>query len=109
MDGLKKKRDKFLTELKELAKQRRREPELQNLQSQIDGLDTRLRYCRKDRDAIVSIAFFSFHLFDDHEIQFLLFYGFFFRVKKTYPIRLQLCWSHLKLYFVIDALMENIQ
>ncbi|EDO49596.1 predicted protein [Nematostella vectensis] len=52
VDGLKRKRDKYLTELKELAAHRRKEPELQNLQSQIDGLETRLRYCRKDRDAI---------------------------------------------------------
>jgi structural maintenance of chromosome 1 len=53
VDGLKKKRDQFLNELKDLAKHRRKEPELQNLQSQIDGLDNRLRFCRKDRDNIV--------------------------------------------------------
>nr|QIC49988.1 structural maintenance of chromosomes protein 1 [Actinia equina] len=52
VDGLKKKRDKFLNELKDLAKHRRKEPELQNLQSQIDGLDNRLKFCRKDRDNI---------------------------------------------------------
>lgn len=54
VDGLKRKRDKLVNEIKDLAKQRRREPELQNLQSQIDGLETRLRFCRKDRDVIVS-------------------------------------------------------
>eukprot|EP00117_Sycon_ciliatum_P043766 scpid25552/ scgid31647/ Structural maintenance of chromosomes protein 1A len=54
VDGLKKKRDEYLDELKELAKQRRREPELQNLQSQISGLETRLKYSRRDRETMVN-------------------------------------------------------
>lgn len=50
VDGLKRKRDSFLTELKELSKHRRKEPELQNLRSQIDGLEHRLRYSTKDKE-----------------------------------------------------------
>ena len=57
VDGLKRKRDSFLTELKELSKHRRKEPELQNLRSQIDGLEHRLRYSTKDKETTVSWHF----------------------------------------------------
>ncbi|KAJ7391319.1 Structural maintenance of chromosomes protein 1B [Desmophyllum pertusum] len=50
VEALKSKRDSFLTELKELSKHRRKEPELQNLKSQIDGLEHRLRYSKKDKE-----------------------------------------------------------
>ncbi|XP_020611608.1 structural maintenance of chromosomes protein 1A-like isoform X1 [Orbicella faveolata] len=50
VDGLKRKRDSFLVELKDLSKHRRKEPELQNLKSQIDGLEHRLRYSTKDKE-----------------------------------------------------------
>ncbi|KAK2550128.1 Structural maintenance of chromosomes protein 1A [Acropora cervicornis] len=50
VDGLKRKRDSLLSELKELSKHRRKEPELQNLRSQIDGLEHRLRYSTKDKE-----------------------------------------------------------
>lgn len=54
VDGLKRKRDSFLVELKDLSKHRRKEPELQNLKSQIDGLEHRLRYSTKDKETTVS-------------------------------------------------------
>ena len=54
VDGLKRKRDSLLTELKDLSKHRRKEPELQNLRSQIDGLEHRLRYSTKDKETTVS-------------------------------------------------------
>ena len=41
-------------ELKDLSKHRRKEPELQNLKSQIDGLEHRLRYSTKDKETTVS-------------------------------------------------------
>lgn len=50
VDALKRKRDSFLAELKELSKHRRKEPQLQNLKSQIDGLRNRLRYSHKDKE-----------------------------------------------------------
>lgn len=51
---MKKKRDSYLAELKDLSKHRRKEPELQNLRSQIDGLEHRLRYSTKDKETTVS-------------------------------------------------------
>ncbi|RMX38379.1 hypothetical protein pdam_00005515 [Pocillopora damicornis] len=50
VEGMKKKRDSYLAELKDLSKHRRKEPELQNLRSQIDGLEHRLRYSTKDKE-----------------------------------------------------------
>ncbi|KAM7440579.1 Structural maintenance of chromosomes protein 1B [Porites harrisoni] len=50
VDALKRKRDSYLAELKELSKHRRKEPQLQNLKSQIDGLRNRLRYSHKDKE-----------------------------------------------------------
>ena len=35
---------------------KRKEPELQNLQSQISGLDTRLKYSKRDREATVCVC-----------------------------------------------------
>ena len=54
MDGLKKQRDRCLDELKDITQVRRKEPELQNLQSQITGLETRLKFSKTDRDVTVS-------------------------------------------------------
>lgn len=54
VEGMKKKRDSYLAELKDLSKHRRKEPELQNLRSQIDGLEHRLRYSTKDKETTVS-------------------------------------------------------
>lgn len=50
VEGLKRKRDSLLADLKDLSKHRRKEPELQNLRSQIDGLEHRLRYSTKDKE-----------------------------------------------------------
>ena len=57
VDGLRRQRDRYLEELKELADIRRKQPELLNLQSQISGVETRLKYSKKDRDVTVSLAF----------------------------------------------------
>ena len=59
VENMKKRRDKFLSELKELAKHRRKEPELQNLRSQIDGLENRLRYSTKDKETTVCLDSFG--------------------------------------------------
>ena len=53
VDGLKRSRDRYLEELKELNITRRKEPELNNLTSQINGLETRLKYSKRDRDSSV--------------------------------------------------------
>ena len=57
VDSLRRQRDRYLEELKELADIRRKQPELLNLQSQISGVETRLKYSKKDRDVTVSLAF----------------------------------------------------
>ena len=54
LDVLKKKRDSYMNELKTFAQDRRKETELQTLRSQIDGLENRLRYARRDKDTTVS-------------------------------------------------------
>ena len=53
VDGLKRSRDRYLEELKELNVIRRKEPELNNLTSQINGLETRLKYSKRDRDSSI--------------------------------------------------------
>lgn len=53
VDGLKRSRDRYLEELKELNVTRRKEPELNNLTSQINGLETRLKYSKRDRDSSI--------------------------------------------------------
>ena len=53
VDGLKRSRDRYLDELKELNVIRRKEPELNNLTSQINGLETRLKYSKRDRDSSI--------------------------------------------------------
>eukprot|EP00731_Ephydatia_muelleri_P024127 Em0016g398a len=50
VDGLKKQRDRCLEELKDITLVRRKEPELQNLQSQITGLETRLKFSKTDKE-----------------------------------------------------------
>lgn len=54
MDALRRQRDRYLEEIKEVTAKRRKEPELQAMASQISGLETRLRYSKKDRDTTVS-------------------------------------------------------
>lgn len=55
------KRDALQAELKEQLKRKRKEAELRTIQSQIKGLDTRLKYTLKDKDSTVSrVAPFRF-------------------------------------------------
>ena len=56
MDALKRQRIRYLDEVKEVSQVRRKEPELQNLQSQISGLETRLKYSKRDREVTVSLC-----------------------------------------------------
>ncbi|PAA92637.1 hypothetical protein BOX15_Mlig017759g1 [Macrostomum lignano] len=48
--NLKNKKEKLQAELKDLMKIKRKEAELKNVQSSIQGLETRLKYTEKDRD-----------------------------------------------------------
>eukprot|EP00111_Clytia_hemisphaerica_P021741 TCONS_00063932-protein len=52
VDGLKKKRDQFVKELKDLQVERRKDSNLQDLKSQMGGLDHRLRYTQTDKETI---------------------------------------------------------
>ena len=54
VESLKRKRKNYLEEIKEVSARRRKEPELQAIESQIQGLETRLRYSKKDREVTVS-------------------------------------------------------
>ena len=54
VDALKRQRDRYLEELKEVTVVRRKEPELQNLKHQIDSLENRLSFSKKDREVTVS-------------------------------------------------------
>ena len=56
MEALKRQRTRYLDELKEVSQVRRKEPELQNLQSQISGLETRLKYSKRDKEVTVSMC-----------------------------------------------------
>ena len=53
VDGLKKKRDQYVKELKDLATERRKDSNLQDLKSQINGLEARLKYTKRDKETIV--------------------------------------------------------
>lgn len=53
VDGLKAKRDRLVNDLREVVEVRRKEPELQNLLSQITGLEMRLKHSRRDKDITV--------------------------------------------------------
>ena len=53
VDALKRRRDSYVSELKELQKERRREADLATMKSQIDGLETRLKFAKKDKEATV--------------------------------------------------------
>ena len=56
VDALKRQRDRYLEELKEVSMVRRKEPELQNLKHQIDSLENRLSFSKKDREVTVSFT-----------------------------------------------------
>ena len=42
-----------MTEMKDLQKERRKEADLSAMKSQIDGLETRLKFAKKDKEATV--------------------------------------------------------
>jgi len=52
VDGLKKKRDQYLKEIKDLGNERRKDSNLQDLKSQINGLEARLKYTKRDKETI---------------------------------------------------------
>ena len=54
VDALRRQRERYLEELKEVSAVRRKEPELQNLKHQIDSLENRLSFSKKDREVTVS-------------------------------------------------------
>lgn len=50
VDGLRKQRDRYLDELKTVMQKKRKEPELIQLTSQINGLESRLKFSRRDKE-----------------------------------------------------------
>ena len=54
VDKLKRKRDECLEEIKELNVDRKKESTLQDLKSQINGLESRLKYTRRDKETMQS-------------------------------------------------------
>jgi structural maintenance of chromosome 1 len=50
VDALKRQRDRYLEEIKEVTVVRRKEPELQNLKHQMGSLENRLSFSKKDRE-----------------------------------------------------------
>eukprot|EP00112_Aurelia_sp_Birch-Aquarium-sp1_P012291 Seg2586.6 transcript_id=Seg2586.6/GoldUCD/mRNA.D3Y31 product="Structural maintenance of chromosomes protein 1A" protein_id=Seg2586.6/GoldUCD/D3Y31 len=50
VDALKRRRDQYLNEIKELTKDRRKEGDLAVMKSQLDGLETRLKFAKKDKE-----------------------------------------------------------
>lgn len=59
IDQLKRRRDQYVTEVKDLTAERRKESALQDLKSQISGLESRLKYTRRDKETIVKFVVFS--------------------------------------------------
>lgn len=55
MDSLKKKRDQYVNEIKDLQTERRKDSNLQDLKSQINGLEARLKYTKRDKETIVRL------------------------------------------------------
>ena len=56
VDALKRQRDRYLEEIKEVTVVRRKEPELQNLKHQMGSLENRLSFSKKDREVTVSFS-----------------------------------------------------
>lgn len=52
VDSLKRKRDQYVKELKDLAAERRKDSNLQDMRSQISGLEARLKYTKRDKETI---------------------------------------------------------
>jgi hypothetical protein len=55
VDSLKKKRDQYVNEIKDLQTERRKDSNLQDLKSQINGLEARLKYTKRDKETIVRL------------------------------------------------------
>ena len=54
LNGLKQRKERLSDELKEQMKKKRKESELNTIRSQVNGLETRLKYSIIDRDNTVS-------------------------------------------------------
>lgn len=54
IDSLKKRRDEYMDEIKVLANERRKESSMQDLKSQINGLESRLKYTKRDKETMAS-------------------------------------------------------
>ncbi|XP_065059066.1 structural maintenance of chromosomes protein 1A-like [Rhopilema esculentum] len=50
VDSLKRRRDKYVADIKELQRERRKEADLSAMKSQIDGLENRLKFAKKDKE-----------------------------------------------------------
>lgn len=60
VDALKRRRDKYVSEMKDLQKEKRREADLSAMKSQIDGLETRLKFAKKDKETTVCSKNFKY-------------------------------------------------
>ena len=52
IDNLKKQRDQFLSEIQDLNTERRKESMIQDVRSQVSGLESRLKYTKKNKDSM---------------------------------------------------------
>lgn len=62
LNGLKQRKERLSDELKEQMKKKRKESELNTIRSQLNGLETRLKYSIIDRDNTVSSVMIIFIL-----------------------------------------------
>ena len=60
VEAIKKKRNDCMAQLKELAADRRKRPQLDNLKSQIEGLRTRLQYTQREVESNVRLTLLPF-------------------------------------------------
>lgn len=60
VEAMKKKRNECMAQLKELAADRRKRPQLDNLKSQIEGLRTRLQYTQREVESNVWLTHLPF-------------------------------------------------
>lgn len=59
IDQLKRKRDQYNTQLQDLKAEKRKESELQDLRSQVQSLEGRLKYAQKDNEQLVINGWFN--------------------------------------------------
>ena len=59
IDQLKQKRDQYNTQLQDLKAEKRKESELQDLRSQVQSLEGRLKYAQKDNEQLVTNGWFN--------------------------------------------------